>query len=108
MAKNPASIVLASSRPSTLKKRFSDIGNIGRVFPLAKVYPIGERRTRSAVCTSPGLRSLWFCLGQGASLGEEAVLADSGRTDEVDVGVGWVRRMACSRLAKNGDRRGAP
>ena len=34
------------------------------------------------------------CLGQGASLGEEAVLADSGRAGEVAAGVGRVRRLA--------------
>jgi len=33
-------------------------------------------------------------LGQGASLGEEAVLADSGRAGEVVAGVGRVRRLA--------------
>jgi hypothetical protein len=34
------------------------------------------------------------CLGQGASLGEEAVLADSGRAGEVAAGVGRVRGLA--------------
>ena len=34
------------------------------------------------------------CLGQGASLGEEAVLADSGRAGQVTAGVGRVRRLA--------------
>ena len=34
------------------------------------------------------------CLGQGASLGEEAVLADSGRAGEVAARVGWVRSLA--------------
>ena len=33
------------------------------------------------------------CLGQGASLGEEAVLADSGRAGEVAAGVGRVRSL---------------
>ncbi len=33
------------------------------------------------------------CLGLGASLGEEAVLADSGREGEVVARVGWVRRL---------------
>jgi hypothetical protein len=32
------------------------------------------------------------CLGQGASLGEEAALADSGRAGEVAAGVGRVRQ----------------
>ena len=39
-------------------------------------------------------RSLRPCLGQGASLGEEAVLADSGRVGIVAAGVGRVRRTA--------------
>ena len=34
------------------------------------------------------------CLGQGASLGEEAVLADSGRAGEVAARVGRVRSLA--------------
>ena len=34
------------------------------------------------------------CLGQGASLGEEAVLADSGRAGEVAAWVGRVRRSS--------------
>ena len=40
------------------------------------------------------LRLLRPCLGQGASLGEEAVLADSGRAGEVAAGIGRVRRLA--------------
>ena len=38
--------------------------------------------------------SLWPCPGQGASQGEEAVLADSGRAGEVATGVGRVRSLA--------------
>ena len=38
--------------------------------------------------------SLRSCLGQGASLGEEAVLADSGREGEITVRDGWVRSLA--------------
>ena len=34
---------------------------------------------------------LWPCLGQGVSLGEEAVLADSGRAGEVTGRAGRVR-----------------
>jgi hypothetical protein len=37
--------------------------------------------------------SLRPCLGQGASLGEEAVLADSGREGEVSARVGRVRKL---------------
>ena len=40
------------------------------------------------------LHSLWPCLGKDASLGEEAVLADSGRAGEVAAGVGRVRSPA--------------
>ena len=40
------------------------------------------------------LRSLRPCLGQGASLGEEAVLADLGRAGEVATRVGRVRSLA--------------
>ena len=39
-------------------------------------------------------RSLRPCSGQDASLGEEAVLADSGRAGEVAAGAGWVTRLA--------------
>ena len=35
------------------------------------------------------------CLGQGAFLGEEAVLADSGRAGDVTAGVGRVRSLTC-------------
>jgi len=35
--------------------------------------------------------SLRPCLGQGASQGEESVLADSGRVGEITAGIGWVR-----------------
>ena len=35
--------------------------------------------------------SLRLCLRNGASLDEEAVLADSGRAGEIAAGVGWVR-----------------
>ena len=40
------------------------------------------------------LHSLRPCLGQGASMGEEAVLADSGRAGEVIARVGLVRSLA--------------
>jgi len=39
--------------------------------------------------------SLRPCLGESASLGEEAVLADSGRAGEVSARVGRVRSLAC-------------
>ena len=59
--------VLASTRPSTLSKSFSEIGNAVGAFPFAKTHCKGERPTRSAVCTSSVLHSLRPCLGQGAS-----------------------------------------
>jgi len=37
-------------------------------------------------------RSLQPCPGHGTSMGEEAVLADSGRAGEIAAGVGRVRR----------------
>jgi hypothetical protein len=37
---------------------------------------------------------LWPCLGKGASLGEEAVLADLGRAGEVVARVGRVGSLA--------------
>ena len=44
----------------------------------------------------PLVRGSWLrpCLGHGASLGEEAVLADSGRAGEVAAGAGRVRTVA--------------
>jgi hypothetical protein len=54
-------------------------------------------------------RSLRPCLGQGASLGEEAVLADSGRAGEVAARVGRVRSLALlSSLLKEEARRSGP
>jgi hypothetical protein len=67
MLKKSASVVLASFRPSTLRKGFSEVGSTVGAFPFAKIHPTGERPTRSAVCTSSGLHSLRPCLGQGAS-----------------------------------------
>src|SRR5437879_253601 len=91
MLKKSASIVLASFRGSTRSRRFEEGGNTERDFPFAKTQCKGERPTRSAVRTSSPLRSLRPCLRNGASLGEEAVLADSGRAGEVAAGAGRVR-----------------
>jgi len=88
------SSVLASFRSSTVRRNFSEVGNTVGAFPFAKTHRKGERPTQSAVCTSSALHSLRLCLGQGASLGEEAVLADSGRAGEVAARVGRVRRLA--------------
>jgi hypothetical protein len=93
MLKKPASGVLASRSGSTLSKSFSEVGNAVGAFPFAKTHCKGERPTRSAVCTSSPLRSLQPCLGEGASLGEEAVLADSGWAGEVAARVGRVRNL---------------
>jgi hypothetical protein len=46
-----------------------------------------------AVCTSSALHSLRPCLGQRASLGEEAVLADSGRVGEIPAR-GWAAKKS--------------
>jgi hypothetical protein len=94
MLKKSASVVLASFRSSTLRRSVSEIGNTGGDFPFAKTHCKGERPTRSAVCTSSALHSLRPCLRNGASQGEEAVLADSGREGEIAAGVGRVRYMA--------------
>jgi hypothetical protein len=72
-------VALASFRPSTLSRIFSEVGSTVGALPFAKIYCEGERSTRSAVGTSSGLHSLRPCLGQGASMGKEATLADSGR-----------------------------
>ena len=42
------------------------------------------------------------CLGQGASQGEEAVLADSGREGEIVAGVGWVRTATPLNILREG------
>lgn len=77
-----------------MPRRALDIGITGGAFPFAKIHSRGERPTRSTVCTSSPLRSLRPCLGQGASLGEKAVLADSGRAGVVAARVGRVRSLA--------------
>ena len=60
--------------------------------------PVGGRvRTLRAVGIIPATpysdSSLRPCLGQGASLGEEAVLGDSGRAGAITARVGWVRSL---------------
>ena len=73
-----------------------DARNRGSTKPLLKMkWGIGK--TRSWDHPSHPLlsdSSLRPCLGQGASLGEEAVLADSGWTGEVVARVGRVRSPA--------------
>jgi len=61
MLKKSASIVLASFRPSTCRLRFSEVVSTGGGFPFAKIHCMGDRPTRSAVCTSSGLHSLRPC-----------------------------------------------
>jgi hypothetical protein len=68
MLKKSASIVLASLR-GTVKREVSNV------------------KRGSAAELRP-------CLEQGASQGEEAVLADSGREGEISAGVGRVRSLA--------------
>src|SRR5689334_16234682 len=70
--------VLASLRPSTVRRGFSEVENTVGASSFARTHRKGERPTRSAVCTSSDTRSQRPYLGEGASLGEEAVLADSG------------------------------
>jgi hypothetical protein len=61
MLNKSASGVLASFRPSTLRRSFSDVGSTGGAFPFAKIHSRGERPTRNAVCTSSDLHSLRPC-----------------------------------------------
>ena len=56
-----ASSVLASFRPSTYQRRFSEVRIALGAFPFAKIHSRGEPPTRSAVCTSSPLRSLRRC-----------------------------------------------
>ena len=51
------------------------------------------RRTVHPRGYASDLHSLRPCLGQGASLGKEAVLADSGRAGEVAARAGRVRSL---------------
>jgi len=67
MLKKSASGVLASLRGSTLSRSYSEVGNAVGAFPFAEIYCMGERPTRSAVCTSSPLRSLLPCPRNGAS-----------------------------------------
>ena len=62
-----------------------------RLFPCVVLASLRGSTYRSVRLVS---RSLRPCLGLGASLGEEAVLADSGRAGEVAAGVGRVRCLA--------------
>jgi hypothetical protein len=43
MLKKSASIVLASLRGSTLRRKAADIGSTGGYFPFAKIHYTGER-----------------------------------------------------------------
>jgi hypothetical protein len=56
MLQKSSSGVLASLKASTLKKNHT-----GGVYPFTKINSMGERLTRSAVCTSSPLRSLRPC-----------------------------------------------
>lgn len=44
------------------------------------------------------------CMGESASLGEEAVSADSWREGEISVGVGQVRKVTSSASCYSGTR----
>ena len=58
------------------------------------------RRTVRPRGYASGLYALRPCLGQGSSLGEEAVLADSGREGEIVAGVGRVRSLTFLSLLR--------
>jgi len=61
MLKKAASSVLASFRTSTVRRSSSETGSTVGVFSFAKIHSLGERPTRSAVCTSSVLHSLRPC-----------------------------------------------
>ncbi len=67
MLKKSASFVLASFRPSRLRRNPSEDGSTGGDFPFAKMYLCGRTTPRSAVDTSSGLHSLRPCLRRGVS-----------------------------------------
>jgi hypothetical protein len=62
---------------------------------------MGDRSARSAVCTSSTLCMQWPFWGQGASRGEESVLADSGREGEITSRVGQVRILVLLRILRD-------
>src|ERR1044071_1743533 len=102
MLKKSASGVLTSLRGSTLRRSFSEVESTLGDFPFAKIhYPVpGRTATQSAVRTASPPRPLRPCLGEGASLGEEAVLADSGWVGEIPARVGRVRSLAILSILK--------
>jgi hypothetical protein len=95
MLTQPASFVLASFRGAAYGRELSESGVGEGVFPIGKIHVKVERSTRSAVCTFSAIHSLRPCPWNGASQGEEPVLADSGREGEITAGVGRVRSLAC-------------
>ena len=94
MLKKAASIVLASTRSSTGTRPPHHSAARTDVVLLV-------RRTVRPRGYASGLYSLRPCLGQGSSLGEEAVLADSGREGEIVAEVGRVRCLAFLSLLRN-------
>src|SRR5262245_24121352 len=67
MLKNSASFVLGSSKSSTYRLRFSEIGSAGGVFPFAKIHGAGERPHEVRLVPPPVWTRLRPCLGYGAS-----------------------------------------
>ena len=67
MLKKTSNVVLGSSKSSTYRLRFSEIGNTGGVFPFAKIHCTGERPHEVRSVPPPGSTRLRPCLGQGAS-----------------------------------------
>lgn len=63
MVKTSSRFVLASLRCSTVRRNHT-----GGVYPFTKINSMGERLTRSAVCTSSPLCSLRPCRKDGVTI----------------------------------------
>jgi len=94
---------VASSRTAMSDRLPEDAEKVSvltRPTPVRQDAPFTKRRSRFAQKpnvskrTPSPLRLLRPCPRNGASLGEEAVSADSGRAGEVAAGVGRVRSLA--------------
>src|SRR4029077_2927018 len=60
-------VVLDSSKSSTYRMRFSEVGSAGGVFPFAKIHYTGDRLHEVRSVPPPVSTRLRPCLGQGAS-----------------------------------------
>ena len=79
MLKQSASSVLSIVQTLNGPKDFRRSESLEELFPFAKTYSRGERPTRVGSVPPRPFTLLRPWLGQGASLDEKAVLADSGR-----------------------------